>query len=104
MAEHSELHSSGYKTYVITWGWLLVLTALALGVGYTHTPEGLKAFLLVCATLAKVLVIVAMFMHLRYERLNLILITFVPLVLAIVLFSFTFPDAMGNANHVIRVR
>ena len=43
-------------------------------------------------------------MHLRYERLNLILITLVPLILAIIMFSFTFPETLGTATHVLRVR
>jgi len=104
MAEHHDQHSISYKTYIMTWLWLLVLTALALGLGYTNINEKLKAFLLVCTTLAKILVIAAMFMHLRYERINLILITFAPLILAVILFSFTFPETLGNATHLIRVR
>ena len=104
MAEHHEQHSIGYKTYFITWVWLLILTALALGLGYAHVDEKIKALLLVCTTLAKILVIAAVFMHLRYERLNLILVAFAPLVLAIILFSFTFPETLGSPSHVIRVR
>jgi cytochrome c oxidase subunit 4 len=104
MAEHHDQHSISYKTYFMTWIWLLVLTSLALGLGYTHINEKLKAFLLVCTTLAKILVIAAMFMHLRYERVNLILITLAPLILAVILFSFTFPETLGNATHLIRVR
>jgi cytochrome c oxidase subunit 4 len=88
----------------MTWVWLLVLTAAALGLGYAPINEKLKAFLLVCTTLAKILVIAAIFMHLRYERLNLILLTFVPLVLAIILFSFTFPETVGTVTHVLNVR
>ena len=88
----------------MTWVWLLVLTALALGLGYAPINESLKAFLLVCTTLAKILVIAAVFMHLRYERLNLILLTFAPLILAIIMFAFTFPETLGTATHVIAVR
>jgi cytochrome c oxidase subunit 4 len=101
--EHGE-HKLSYKLYFKTWVWLLVLTALALGLGYTNINEKLKAFLLVCTTLAKILVIAAIFMHLRYERLNLILLTFVPLVLVIIMFSFTFPETLGTVTHVIQVR
>ncbi len=104
MAEHHDEHPITYKTYFMTWVWLLVLTALALGLGYTNINEKLKAFLLVCTTLAKILVIAAVFMHLRYERINLILITFTPLILAIIMFSFTFPETLGTATHLIRVR
>jgi cytochrome c oxidase subunit 4 len=103
MSDH-EQHSLSYKLYFMTWVWLLVLTSAALGLGYAPINEKLKAFLLVCTTLAKVLVIAAIFMHLRYERINLILLTFVPLVLAIILFSFTFPETLGNATHVLTVR
>jgi cytochrome c oxidase subunit 4 len=103
MAGHDE-HSISYKTYFMTWLWLLVLTALALGLGYAPIDERLKALLLVCTTLAKIVVIAAVFMHLRYERLNLVLLTFAPLILAIIMFSFTFPETLGNATHLIRVR
>jgi cytochrome c oxidase subunit 4 len=103
MSEHHDEHLN-YKQYFTTWLVLLVLTALALALGYTNINEKLKAFLLVCTTLAKILVIAAMFMHLRYERLNLIILTFAPLILAVILFSFTFPETLGNATHVLRVR
>ena len=104
MANEHDEHAIRYKTYFITWVWLLVLSSLALGLGYAPINEKLKAFLLVGTTLAKILVIAAVFMHLRYERVNLILITFVPLVLAIILFSFTFGDTLGTVTHLIRVR
>src|SRR6266446_8124958 len=100
MAEEHE-HSISYKTYLWTWFWLLVLSALALGLGYAPINERLKALLLVCTTLAKILVIAAIFMHLRYERINLILITFAPLILAVILFAFTFPETLGTVTHVI---
>jgi len=104
MAQGHDAHAISYKTYFMTWVWLLVLTALALGIGYAPINETLKAFLLVGTTLAKILVIAAVFMHLRYERLNLILITFAPLVLAIIMFAFTFPETLGTSTHVIQVR
>jgi cytochrome c oxidase subunit IV len=97
-------HAISYKTYFVTWVWLLVLTALALGLGYAPINETLKAFLLVGTTLAKILVIAAVFMHLRYEKLNLILLTFAPLILAIIMFAFTFPETLGTPTHIISVR
>src|SRR5262245_5675610 len=104
MAHEHGSTTISYRTYVLTWVWLLVLTALALGLGYAPINETLKALLLVCTTLAKILVIAAVFMHLRYERLNLILLTFAPLILAIIMFAFTFPETLGNSTHVIAVR
>ena len=105
MAHKHDAHGTiSYRTYALTWFWLLVLTTLALGLGYAPIAERLKALLLVGTTLAKILVIAAVFMHLRYEKLNLVLITFTPLVLAIILFSFTFPETLGSATHMITVR
>src|SRR5437016_12278658 len=104
MAHEHDSNTISYRTYFLTWFWLLVLTALALGLGYAPINERLKALLLVCTTLAKILVIAAIFMHLRYERINLILITLAPLILAVILFSFTFPETLGNATHLIAVR
>src|SRR3989441_11394684 len=104
MAHEHDVNAISYKTYMMTWFWLLVMTMLALGLGYAPIAERLKAMLLVCTTLAKILVIAAIFMHLRYERINLILITLTPLILAVILFSFTFPETLGNSTHVIAVR
>lgn len=104
MADEHGGHAIPYKTYLMTWFWLLVLTMLALGLGYAPIGESLKAFLLVCTTLGKILLIAAIFMHLRFERINLVMITFAPLILAIILFSFTFPETVGSLTHVIAVR
>ena len=104
MAEQTHEHGISYKTYFMTWMWLLVLTAIALGIGYAPINETFKAVLLVGTTLMKILVIAAVFMHLRYERVNLILITVAPLILAVVMFAFTFPETLGTPTHIIRVR
>ena len=102
MATHEhDVQAISYKTYMMTWFWLLVMTMLALGLGYAPIAERLKALLLVCTTLAKILLIASIFMHLRYEKINLIMITLAPLILAIILFSFTFPETFGSASHVI---
>jgi cytochrome c oxidase subunit 4 len=98
-------HSSiSYKQYFMTWCWLLVMTLLALGVGYVNMPEGIKAVLLVGITLAKIVLIAAIFMHLRFERLNLVMITISPLILSIILFFFTYGETSGSATHILMVR
>lgn len=102
MSEGTQSH--GYRTYLVTWGWLLVMTVLALGVGYVEMPPGIKAVLLVGITLAKVVLIAAIFMHLRFEKLNLVMITFIPLVLALILFFFVMPDTADTATHILMVR
>jgi cytochrome c oxidase subunit 4 len=98
---HGEIH---YKQYAMTWFWLLVMTMLALGLGYVSMPEGIKGLLLVGITLAKIILIAAIFMHLKFERMNLVMLTFSPLVLALILFFFTYPETTGSQSHVIMVR
>ena len=93
-------HPAGYRVYYITWGWLLVMTLLALGVGSVDMPGGIKAILLVGTTLAKVVIIAAFFMHLRSEKLNLVLITFTPLVLAMIMFFFMAADTADTATRM----
>ena len=101
----SEAVHHGYGIYFKTWGWLLVMTLLALGVGYVEAmPGALKALLLVGITLAKVGVIGAFFMHLRSEKLDLVLITFTPLILAMILFFFMWPDSGDSATRILTLR
>ena len=103
MTTHEHAHPTGYRQYFITWVWLLIMTALALAIGYVHSiPEGIKAALLVGVTLAKIFLIGSIFMHLKSERVNLIMMTFSPLILSIVLFFFTFGETMGtDVTHKI---
>ena len=103
MASHEHAHPTGYKQYFMTWLWLLLMTAAALIIGYFHfLPEGIKAFLLVSITLAKIFLIGSIFMHLKAERVNLVMLTFSPLILSIVLFFFTFGETIGtNPTHQI---
>jgi cytochrome c oxidase subunit IV len=84
----------------MTWIWLLVMTALALGLGYVSAiPAGLKAFLLVGITLAKIVLIGSIFMHLKFERMNLVMLTFSPLILSVILFFFTFGETRHDPTH-----
>lgn len=102
MAEAAHHHS--YKPYFVIWGWLLGMTLLALVAGEFMTTGALKALVLVGTTLAKVILIAAFFMHLRTERLNLIMITFIPILLALIMFSFMSLDMRETATHVFHLR
>ena len=95
-------HATSDKQYFMTWCWLLVLTSLALALGYAPVPEGLKALLLVGITLFKIVLIASIFMHLKFEKLNLVMLTFSPLVLALILFFITFGESGGSSTHIIQ--
>lgn len=91
----------GYRIYAVTWFWLLVITVLELAIVLLHVPRLLLASSLIIMALLKAALIVAYFMHLRYERLSLVYAVVVPMVfLAVALFSFVGPDAV----HVLNLR
>lgn len=100
MAE-TEHASGGYRIYAVTWFWLLVITVLELAIVLLHVPKIILAAALVIMAFLKAGLIVAYFMHLKYEKLSLVYTVVVPMVfLAVILFSFVAPDAI----HVFRLR
>ncbi len=88
-----------YKVYVVTWGWLLVLTVLEVGIVLAHVPKVPLIISLVILALMKATLIIAYFMHLRYERLSFIYAVVVPLFLGVILFSAVGPDAVNVFFH-----
>ena len=97
MAEHPE-HAQGgawYKTYVVTWFWLLVITVLEIAVVLVGLPRLAVILLLVVLALMKATLIVAYFMHLRHERLNLIFAIVAPMILIVILFLGVARDALN---------
>jgi caa(3)-type oxidase subunit IV len=101
MTTHEHAHPGSHnKQYFMTWCWLLFMTLLALGLGYVGAIQGpIKTILLVGITLAKIFLIGSIFMHLKTERVNLIMLTFTPLVLSIILFAFTFGETRKDPTH-----
>jgi caa(3)-type oxidase subunit IV len=98
-------HAHGYKQYFVTWCWLLVMTLAALVIGYfrfSFLSESVKALILVSITLAKIFLIGSIFMHLKTEKVNLIMLTFSPLILSIILFFFTFGETVKDPTHQIQ--
>ena len=97
----AETEAGGYRIYVVTWLWLLAITVVELAIVLMHVPKLILATALVIMALLKAGLIVAYFMHLRYERLSFIYAVAVPMVLlAVVLWTGTFPDAL----HVFNLR
>lgn len=95
-------HPPNNKQYFTTWCWLLLMTAFALAIGYVPMPEAVKALLLVTVTLAKIVLIGRIFMHLKFERMNLVMMTFSPLVLSMILFFMTRGETrMHDDTHVV---
>jgi cytochrome c oxidase subunit 4 len=100
MATHAEgEHFAGSnKLFITVWVWLLALTGLEVFLGYKHIRFELMLTILVGLSVIKAALIVAYFMHLRFERLSLVL-TLVPmLVVCICLLLVFFPDSFRNRD------
>jgi cytochrome c oxidase subunit 4 len=94
-----EVHFAGsYRLFLSVWGWLLLLTGFEVFLGYIQLPVVYMLVILMGASLIKAALIVAYFMHLRFERLNLILTIVPALVIAICLLLVFFPDSFRAKN------
>ena len=71
--------------YLKIWGMLFVLSALSYSVDYFHFQGYLRWFLIIVFMLMKAGLIVAVFMHMMWERLALMYAILVPTVLLMVL-------------------
>jgi cytochrome c oxidase subunit 4 len=59
------------KTYLIVWGWLFVLSACSYMVDYVGLHGYLRWTLILILMMLKAGLIVAVFMHMKWERLAL---------------------------------
>jgi cytochrome c oxidase subunit 4 len=93
MSAHVEEHfAGGNKLFTSIWIWLLVLTLVEIFLAYKPMPIHFMLTILLGLSIIKAALIVAYFMHLKFERLSLIL-TIVPmLVVFFLLVFFLFTD------------
>lgn len=92
-AEHP--HPAGsVKLFLWVWYWLLALTGVEVFLAYKQLGVKLMLTLLMALSIVKASLIIAYFMHLRYEKRSLAL-TLMPALIFIVgmLFVF-FPDSL----------
>src|SRR5262249_45724388 len=94
--EFQEHFAGNAKLFVSVWVWLLLLTAGEVFLGYIHLPVAYMFVILMGASVIKATLIVAYFMHLRFERLNLILTIVPALVICICLLLVFFPDSFRS--------
>src|SRR6266446_6257388 len=99
MSAHVEEHFAGSnKLFSMIWLVLLVLTLIEVGLAYRPMPIHYMLTILMGLSIIKAALIVAYFMHLKFERLSLIL-TIVPmLVICICLLFVFFPDSFRSSD------
>src|SRR5437870_12436708 len=84
------------RLFISVWLWLLALTGFEVFLGYKHLPIIYMLVILMGVSIVKAALIVAYFMHLRFERLNLILTIVPALVICICLLMVFFPDSFRS--------
>ncbi len=88
---HAEGQQHPIGIYFIVWGWLFVLSTFSYLVDYFNFEGGLRWSLILLFMILKAGLIVAFFMHMRWERLALTYAILVPPVLVMVfMFLMTF--------------
>ena len=96
---HAEEHFAGSnKLFISIWIALVVMTLVEILLAYKQMPIILMLTVLLGLSIIKAALIVAYFMHLKFERLSLVL-TIVPmLVVCIMLLFVFFPDSFRSAG------
>ena len=100
MSAHADTeHFAGSnKLFISIWIWLLLLTAFEVFLGYIHLPVIYMLVILMGASIIKAALIVAYFMHLRFERLPLVLTIVPAVVICICLLLVFFPDSFRSRD------
>jgi cytochrome c oxidase subunit 4 len=96
-AVHEE-HGGSDRQNIIVWGALLGLTAFEVFLAYIQLNLTLMVIILMGASIIKAALIMAYFMHLKFERLSLILTIVPTLVVLLCLFAILFPDSFRLHN------
>jgi caa(3)-type oxidase subunit IV len=92
----------GYRTYWISWGALLALTAVMLLTETLQLERAAALTVLLGAMLVKAGVIATWFMHLRFERPALVIaVVGGTLLTAVALFALIAPDGLAIFRHAV---
>jgi len=88
-------HSGTTKLFVMVWVYLLALTGIEVFLAYERLAVILMLVILIGLSLVKSALIVAYFMHLRFERLGVFLLLVPAMVFCIcMMLIWFFPDSM----------
>lgn len=101
MSTHSkshETHGLSNRLTLTVWAWLLVLTGVEVFLAYEQLALHLMLVLLMGLSLVKAGLIMAYFMHLRFEKKTLVLTLIPALVVVASTLAVFFPDSLRLLN------
>jgi cytochrome c oxidase subunit IV len=94
---HGEAHGGSNRENIIVWGGLLILTAIEIYLGYIHLNVYLMLILLIGLSIVKSVLIIAYFMHMKFEKKTFIYTVVPVMIVLLLLFGILFPD--GKRLH-----
>ncbi|MDQ3653017.1 MAG: cytochrome C oxidase subunit IV family protein [Acidobacteriota bacterium] len=99
LIDEGPIHFEGsMRLFLNVLGGLLVLTVIEVVLAYFQVPLFIMLTILIGLSLIKAALIVAYFMHLRFERMSLVLTLIPILVVCICLLFIFFPDSTRSLN------
>jgi cytochrome c oxidase subunit 4 len=102
MSDHTETleHVGGTtQSFIYVWVALLVMTGIEVLIAYEQVPTLIMLTALLGLSVVKAALIIAYFMHLKFEKLSLFLTLFPMLVLCIIVMLIIFmPDSLRSMN------
>ena len=98
VGDHAHAHGGSNAQNILIWVALLVLTAIEVFLAYIHLNLTLMLIILMGLSIIKAALIMAYFMHLKFERMSLVLTIVPALVVLLCLFVILFPDSFRMLN------
>lgn len=90
--EHGAHHGPGINTYYFIFGSLAVLTVLTVGVSRMNFSPAMAVIVAILIAMWKASLVMAFFMHLKYDPKVIHLICVVPIILTVGLLLALLPD------------
>jgi cytochrome c oxidase subunit 4 len=91
---HEQPHGGSSKLYLMVWFSLVGLTFGEVYLAYLHFPAVTMLLMLIGISVLKAGLIMAYFMHLRFERFGLVLLLIPALLFCIGMMTVVFPDSL----------
>ena len=82
------------KPMYLVWIWLLIITIVEVLLAYFHVPVTIMLIALLGMSFVKASMIVAWFMHLKFERVSLVLTLIPAAVMCMILMNVVWPDSI----------
>jgi cytochrome c oxidase subunit 4 len=92
--DEAEAEHGTIKSFTVVWIILLVLTGIEVLLAYEQVNPVIMLTILVGLSVVKAALIIAYFMHLKFERFSLFLTLFPMLIFCILMMMVFMPDSM----------